>query len=281
MIDVVDAVRYVDPELGAGLWARRVSWPDAMTRICARLDADGVRAAGIVLEDDQLVDDALYQADRALAATNGRAFGWYGVSPQRLREVGRLRGLANLRAFRGAHVAPYRGRLPVDQADYFALYATCQDMGLPLALEVGSAPARSGSCSVALPDLLDTVAFAFPDLRLLCVNRGRLWLPTLVRWARVHKNFNLGVGDDVGRDWDQSLLESITHPVDYWHPDGARKVAWCSAVSSSPPARLIEQLSTVKALTGDQVARVMGLNAGTIVGLASPPPGAEDIRGLQ
>lgn len=270
MIDVVDAVRYLDPELEADVRTRSFSWPDVLTRVCARLDAENVRAAGVVLASDLFVDGALQEADRALIGTDGRLFGWYGVSATPLTDVARLRALTSLRSIRGVHAAPYRGGSPVDQPEWYALYAACQEMDLPLALEVGSAPARSGMRSVALPDLLDTVAFAFPRLKLLCVNRGRLWLPTLVRWARVHKNFYLGVGDNLARDWDETLLEAITHPVDYWHPDGARKVAWCSAVSSKSPAALVEQLLASSALNEDQVSRVMGLNIDAIVGFGPP-----------
>lgn len=270
MIDVVDAVRYLDPQLESGIRTGSVSWAVAMTRVCARLDAENVRAAGVVLAADLLVNDAVQEADRALVGTGDRLFAWYGVSPAQLTDVARLRALAGLQRFRGVHAAPYRGALPVDRAEWYSLYAACQEMGLPLALEVGSAPARSGMRSVALPDLLDTVAFAFPHLRLLCVNRGRLWLPTLVRWARVHKNFYLGVGDNLARDWDETLLEAITHPVDYWHPDGARKVAWCSAVSSKSPAALVEQLHAASGLNEEQVSRVMGLNINAIVGVNAP-----------
>ena len=275
MTEVIDALRFLDAESEADTR----TWTDVMTRVCAKLDNEGVGAAGLVLPADQLIDDGLQLADSALGATDGRVFGWYGLSPNQLRDVGPLRALANATAFRGAHVAPYRGGPPIDEPDWYALYATCQEMGLPLALEVGSAPARSGLRSVALPDLLDTVAFAFPNLKLLCVNRGRLWLPTLVRWARVHKNVYLGVGDNLARDWDETLLESITHPIDYWHPDGVLKVCWCSAVSSKPPAVLAGELLATNALNEEQVARVTGLNINSILGIGPASPSAVNLVG--
>lgn len=276
MTEVVDALRFLDADLETDVR----TWADVMTRVCAQLDKEGVGAAGVVLPADQLIDNGLQPADSALAGTDGRVFGWYGLSPNQLKDVGHLRALEYATAFRGAHVAPYRGGPPIDQPDWYALYATCQEMDLPLALEVGSAPARSGLRSVALPDLVDTVAFAFPNLKLLCVNRGRLWLPTLVRWARVHKNVYLGVGDNLARDWDDTLLESITHPVDYWHPDGALKVCWCSAVSSKPPAVLVGELLARNALNEDQVSRAMGLNINSIVGIGPTSAGAANARGL-
>lgn len=266
MMRVVDAVRYLSPELASARAARSLSWPDLVARVGEQIESDGVTAAGIVVDSDILSEDELEQADRALAQSGGRVFGWYGMSPRQLRDVAPARAVAGLRGFRGVHVAPYKVKVAVDGPDYYPLYAMCQELRVPLAMEVGSAPARSGLPSVALPDLLDTVAFAFPELRLLCVNRGRLWLRTLVRWGRVHRHFHLAVGDDLDRDWDENLQESITHRVDYWHPDGAQKVAWCSAVSSGRPGALIDRLRAQTALNDEQMARVMGANIDALVG---------------
>lgn len=118
-------------------------------------------------------------------------------------QASRVRTLARNERFVMVRVIPALSQIPLDDRRFYPVYATCEELGLPVSVTVGLGPRRSGwACQH--PDRLESVLVDFPDLRVIAAHVGPPFEPLLVALAA---------------NWPTLFLSNSAHRADRMHPD--------------------------------------------------------------
>lgn len=137
------------------------------------------------------------QVARWVDAHPDRFSGLAGVDPTRgISQLADLRHAVDDLGFVGAHAYPHWFSLPPDAAQWYPIYATCAELGVPLMLQVGQNLIYQKDVrlpSVARPILLDRVAIDFPELTLIGIHVGTPWADEMIAMAWKHANVFIGI----------------------------------------------------------------------------------------
>ena len=111
----------------------------AMAGLVASVVANGVGGKILATHADDVA--------AVVKAYPDRFFGWVGVNPL-ARAMKTLRyieyGIKEL-GFKGVHVYPHWFGYPINDRIYYPIYSKCAELGVPIALQVGTNTPRSGS----------------------------------------------------------------------------------------------------------------------------------------
>lgn len=230
----------------------------AMVGLIANVVANGVGGEELACHVDEVAP--------VLEQYPDRFFGWVGINPTKGMETLRYieYGIGEL-GFKGVHVYPHWFGLPVNDRTYWPIYAKCCELGVPITLQVGSNSMRSGAKLVAQPQLLDDVAFAFPELKLVGLHIGRPWAFEMTMLAQNYENVFIIADAYPPRSWEPVLLDYINQ-VQWANRDGSDKVMWGT---DWPVQTVAQSLSEIDALglADDVKGKLIGGNAGRILGL--------------
>jgi len=142
-----------------------------------------------------------------VAAAPDRRIGFMSVDPQNpraLAEVERCRFDLNLR---GIKLAPNYQRFDPLGEPARKLFALASKLGLPIMIHQGASPIREAELRYAHPLLMDEIAIAFPDLRIVLAHMGHPWQRDTIVTIRKHPNLYADVSALVFRPW--SLYEAL------------------------------------------------------------------------
>ena len=132
-------------------------------------------------------------------------------SPERLLEEARRE--FNLR---GLKLAPiYQFFNPTDRICY-PLYAKAQELKMPIMWHQGTSYLRKGPLEYCNPVLLDPIARAFPDLKMIIAHIGHPWYAEAVCVVRKHTNVFADVSALGLRPWQMynALLCAVEYGVE-------------------------------------------------------------------
>jgi predicted TIM-barrel fold metal-dependent hydrolase len=179
------------------------------------------------------------------------------LTPRLDREIERLAG----QGFRGVKLYPtYQHYFP-NEARLYPLYASCQDLGLPVMVHTGSSVFRGAKIKYGDPVLLDDVAADFPDLVLLMVHGGRgLWYNAAEFLAQLHPKLYL----EVSGLPPQNLLSYFPN-LERIH----RKVIFGSDWPGNPGIRGNVEAIRALPLSAEAKGAILGGNAARLLGLAA------------
>lgn len=247
-----------------------VTW-DA-DRLLAEMDSAGVDKVGLIASvaahgvggapDPIDVDEVKPLVD----SNPQRLFGWVGIDP--------TQGMATLRyikyavaelGFKGVHCYPHWWGVPVHDRTYWPIYAKCCELGVPLALQVGSQTPRAGARLCAHPAWLDDVALAFPELKLIGIHVGSPWVSEMIMLCRNYENVFIMADAHQPSTWEPELLRYLSGDG-RMNFDGSEKVMWGT---DWPIQTFAESLAEVDALDLDTEvkANIVGGNAMRVLGL--------------
>lgn len=251
---------------------RRGAAPWKADALIKEMDAAGIDKVGLIAsvaahgvggaEDAIHVDEVKPVVDER----PDRLFGWVGINP--LKKMETLRyieyGVREL-GFKGVHCYPHWFGVPVNDRTYWPIYAKCCELGVPIALQVGSQTWRAGAKLCARPVWLDDVAFDFPELKLIGLHVGSPWVAEMIMLCRNYENVFIIADAHRPSTWEPEL-------VSYLNGDGRRnldgfdKVMWGT---DWPIQTFAESLSEVDALGLEPAAKdnLIGGNAVRILGL--------------
>ncbi|MGE5617317.1 MAG: amidohydrolase family protein [Candidatus Woesearchaeota archaeon] len=251
---------------------RRGAAPWTSAALIREMDAAGIDRVGLIAsvaahgvggaEDPIHVDEV----HAVVSERPDRLFGWVGINP--LKKMETLRyieyGVREL-GFKGVHCYPHWWGVPVNDRLYWPIYAKCCELGVPLALQVGSQTWRAGARLCARPSWLDDVAFDFPELKLLGLHIGSPWVDEMIMLCRNYENVFIIADAHRPSTWEPQLLEFL-QGHGRRSLDGIEKVMWGT---DWPIQTFQESLAEVDALGLEPAARenLLGGNAIRVLGL--------------
>lgn len=138
-----------------------------------------------------------------------RFAGVAGIDPTRgMDQVRELESGVRDFGFVGAHIYPHWFNAPPDDRIYWPFYAKCAELDIPVQIQVGHS-AQKTQPTVAKPMTLDTVAIAFPELKIVAIHIGYPWTEEMISIAWKHSNVFIGSDAHAPRYWDPSFVNFI------------------------------------------------------------------------
>jgi predicted TIM-barrel fold metal-dependent hydrolase len=137
-------------------------------------------AAGIDVPNDEIAE--------FVRAVGGQTVGFMSVDPVRHDAVDEIeRCVADL-GLRGIKLGPiYQGTSPLNPLTT-RVFARAERLGLPIMIHQGAIFPNAGRLADANPLMIDDVAIAFPDLRIVIAHMGHPWVHETAVVMRRHPN---------------------------------------------------------------------------------------------
>ena len=118
----------------------------------------------------------------------GQTVGFMSVDPTRHDAVAEIERCHADLGLRGIKLGPiYQGTSPLNPLT-MRVFSTAERLGLPVMIHQGAIFANAGRLVDANPLLLDDVAIAFPELRIVIAHMGHPWVHEAVVVMRRHEN---------------------------------------------------------------------------------------------
>lgn len=236
--------------------------------LIAAMDAAGVET---VLATDLLAWSYRRQERFALDMTEeiaelgrrypGRIYGLASYDPFQIR--GSLRKLeTDIRehGFRGVYLHIYGYDIGLDHRRMYPLYARCEELGVPVAAQVGhvleAMPSEHGR-----PIQLDRIACDFPDLKLIGTHTGWPWVDEMIAVATKWPNVHINLSAWLPKYFSPALVQFMSTNA------GSRKVIFGS--NGLPWERYLEQMPGL-GMRPERLERILRLNASELYGLPVP-----------
>ena len=188
----------------------------------------------------------------------GRVYGLADYDPFDIR--GSLRKLEEdvaERGYKGVYVHIYGYDIPLDHRKMYPLYARCEQLGVPVSMQVGhvleAMPSEHGR-----PIQIDRIACDFPGLTLVGTHTGWPWVDELIAVATKWPNVYLSVSAWLPKYFTPSLVAFLQSRL------GAQKVLFGSNGLSWERyregfAEMGLREDTLRAVLHDNPKRVFGL----------------------
>ena len=188
-----------------------VSWADYMT---AMEMVDRACVFGIRFKDGQMPTGAegagvQWQGDvNAQTATFVRAHpaklvGFMSVHPEEGDVVAEIERCVTDLGLKGIKLGPnYQGFDPLGRGARL-VYETAQRLGIPILFHQGTSPMRTAPIRYAHPLVMDEVAMAFPELRIVMAHMGHPWHADTIAVIRKHPHVYADVSANFYRPWQQ------------------------------------------------------------------------------
>lgn len=174
-------------------------------QLVERMDALGV-ATGILTPG--LTRDGVEQALEVADAHPGRFLvAATIVDPGKpTRNVRHLRDLAQHPRFSLVRVAPLFTQVAIDDAKHYPVYHLCEELGIPVSINVGVPGPRVRS-RVQHPELLEDVMIDFPKLVVIGAHMGHPYEELLMNYMRKWDTLYLSCTAYAPRYFDPALVE--------------------------------------------------------------------------
>ena len=142
-------------------------------------------AAGIVVPNDEV---AAFVRKVGALSTGRRTVGFMSVDPTQHGAVAEIERCHADLGLRGIKLGPvYQGTSPL-HPQTLRVFKTAERLGLPVMIHQGAIFANAGRLADSVPLLLDDVAIAFPNLRIVVAHMGHPWVYETAVVMRRHAN---------------------------------------------------------------------------------------------
>jgi predicted TIM-barrel fold metal-dependent hydrolase len=235
----------------------------------ADMDRTGVRAVLVPAVHERVHDghspfsdvEPPVEAVVALASQfPGRVLGLYSIDPgNATKGVRVLERCVREYGFVGAQIHTHSWGRRLDDRDYYPYYAKCEELGVPVVMQVGHSASRAPS-EQGRPFTADRPAIYFEDLTFVLSHTGWPWVDEAIAMAWKHPNVYLGTATHQPKHWDPALK-------DFAVGRGRHKVMVATGFPVLRHAQVIEQ---VHQLTDrdDVRAAILHDNAATVFHLS-------------
>lgn len=203
------------------------------------------------------IDDFPWVED-AIARHPDRFIGSFVVDPRPgSKELRRIEHLVQERGFRMARTLAFETQIPYDHPYYFPLFAKCEELGIPIGVNVGiPGPLVPGKHQHPLA--LDEVCHFFPDLVVVMSHGGEPWADLCVKLMLKWKNlFYIS---------SAFAPKHIPGPiVDYINTRGADKVMFASDYPLLALDRCTAEIEAMPLRDDERRRKFKGANAARVL----------------
>lgn len=255
------AAAFTAVEENAGMeefFSADLSAGSSMAQVLGTMDSCGVDV-GVVATG--LADPRLGALLEVAGRSNGRlAVAAVADRPAKPTEqVARLREVAGLPALRLVRVTPLVDQYPLNHRLYYPLYATCEEFGLPVSINVGvPGPRVRSACQH--PELLEDVLIDFPQLVVIGAHMGHPYEALLVQYMLKWPNLYLSNSAYLAKYMDPDLVSFMGSSR------GRGRVLFASDHPFLPLPRAITAARQLP-LDSDSMAEYLGGTACRLLGL--------------
>lgn len=130
-----------------------------------------------------------------------RAIGLAGIDPFEDNAVGKLEHAVRELGLRGLKWSPVYGAFHPLCSEAWAIYAKCDQLGIPILWHQSAAFAQNAAHEYGSPTLLDPIARAFPRLRMIVAHIGQPWVDECVVLMRKHPQIFADLSARFHRKW--------------------------------------------------------------------------------
>lgn len=134
-------------------------------------------------------------------ASRGRAIGLASVDPNSNGALAELERSVERLKLHGLKLSPYYQGFDPSCRSAWELYEYLNAAGLPLMLHMGGGGVQSAKLELANPVLLDPVARAFPDLKIIVAHLGQPFMQETVSLIRKHEHVYADLSARFHRPW--------------------------------------------------------------------------------
>lgn len=193
-------------------------------------------ATGVVVPNEYVAD--YVRGDPA------RLFGFASVNPhdddapEQLEYAVRELGLCGLK------LAPIYQNFYPDRKRYFPLYAKADELRIPIMWHQGTSFVSEGYLDASRPALLDPIARAFPNLRMIVAHLGHPWHGECVALVRKHPNLYADLSALGTRPWQ--FYNAMMNVMEYGIP---HKVLFGTDFPFFTMQQTVDSLRNVNTLT--------------------------------
>jgi uncharacterized protein len=162
--------------------------------------ATGIFTSGLDGHADRMLELCDAHPGRFLVA------GGVGDPSRPGRVVRRIRELAQHPRFSMVRVMPLASQVPTNDARHYPVYQVCEELGLPVAINVG-VPGPQVRSRVQHPELLEDVLIDFPDLVVVGAHMGHPYEELLMNYMRKWPNLFLSCTAYAPKYMDPNLVK--------------------------------------------------------------------------
>ena len=166
------------------------------------------------------------------------------------RNVLRIREMAEHPRFSMVRIAPLFTQVAIDDAKHYPIYQVCEELGLPVGINVGVPGPRVRS-RVQHPELLEDVLIDFPELTVIGAHMGHPYEELLVNYMRKWDRLYLSCTAYAPRYLDPALLRYMASST------GRGRVLWGSDDPWFPMARSMGEARSLE-LDDEAMALFLG-----------------------
>jgi predicted TIM-barrel fold metal-dependent hydrolase len=204
------------------------------TQGCDKVVVFAIRApfTGILGSQEAVADFVKRHSDRFI--------GWCSVDPNDPACVEYLRYYVNDLGLRGLKLGPIYQNFDPSDPRHLPLFREAERLGIPINWHQGTSFVRTGPLKYANPVLLEDIAVACPDLRMIISHMGHPWETECVVLIRKHPNLFADTSALHYRPWRhyQAFLTALEYGVEH-------KLIFGSDFPSATPEQAIAGLRKV------------------------------------
>lgn len=221
-----------------------------------QMDAHGIAQGLIGCEDDVSRRALREHPDRFVASTSADANNVLGT----VRKIRRLKEEFDIRAV-GTFPAGCTPQIPISDAKWYPVYATCAELGIPVFICAGIPGPRLPSMCQHV-EMLDIVCYDFPELTVVTRHGCQPWTELMVKLMLKWPNLHYSTSAFAPQHYDPRI-------IDYANTRGADRVIYAGYFPMGLTLeRIFRDMPSVPfndnvwpKFLRDNAARVLGLGA--------------------
>ncbi len=168
-------------------------------------------ATGIVVPNEYVAEYVLKHP--------GKLFGFASVDPNKLNATSLFESAIKEMNLSGLKLGPIYQNFYPDQKQHFPLYAKAQELGVPILWHQGTSFVPEGFLDASRPAMLDPIARAFPNLKMIIAHMGHPWVGECISVVRKNQNMYMDISALITRPWQfynamvLAMEYGVTHKV--------------------------------------------------------------------
>ena len=172
--------------------------------------------------------------------SNGRLIGVGTVDIREpLNAVKEIRRCVNELGFKGIRVLPWLWETPPTDRLFYPVYAACEELGVPLCLQVGhTGPLKPSEYGRPIP-YVDQMALDFPTLKIVCGHIGYPWTQEMIAVATKHQNVYIDTSAYTVDRYPEEIKKYIVSK------SGRKKVMFGSNYPMIPPQKCLKNVDSM------------------------------------